>query len=495
LNFVYPNLKVSDIKFKEFFDYIPNPIYIWKKIENKLLLVYYNRATENITNFKIKEFLERTAKEIYKDKPQIIEDLHQCINKKLNFSREMSYKLISVDKEKHFYVTYNYISPDLIFVHTEDITKQKKAEGNLRKSEIEKTFILNGISELIVFQDTKNNIIWANKVAGDSVGISQDDLVGRKCYEVWHNREIPCKICPVNRAVKTGNQEIDGVISPDGREWIIKGFPIRDENSTLIGIVEVAEDITAKKQTERKLKESEEKYRHAYSRTNLYKDIFTHDINNILQNILSSLELSKIFSHDPNKKKEFEDVTTLINGEVIRGRNLVSNVQKMSDVEDLKIYVGSIEAFNILKQAIDLLKKNYPHRKIVIGIEASQEEYYVFANELLKSVFENVFFNCVTHNRNPIIEISVKISNEKKDRVDYIRFEFTDNGMGIPDSMKKNIFVREYKDSEIPTGIGLGLLLVKRILESYEGEIKVEDRIRGDYSKGSNFIILIPKAV
>jgi len=43
-------------------------------------------------------------------------------------------------------------------------------------------------------------------------------------------------------------------------------------------------------------------------------------------------------------------------------------------------------------------------------------------------------------------------------------------------------------------GIGLGLSLVKIIIEMYGGEIRVEDRIKGDHTKGSNFIVLIPEA-
>ncbi len=54
---------------------------------------------------------------------------------------------------------------------------------------------------------------------------------------------------------------------------------------------------------------------------------------------------------------------------------------------------------------------------------------------------------------------------------------------------------KEYKKDKMPSGIGLGLLLVNRILKSYNGEIRVEDRIEGDYSKGNNFILFIPEAV
>ena len=60
--------------------------------------------------------------------------------------------------------------------------------------------------------------------------------------------------------------------------------------------------------------------------------------------------------------------------------------------------------------------------------------------------------------------------------------------------MKDKIFSREFKEEELPSGIGLSLLLVKRIVERYSGQIRVEDKIKGDHTQGSNFIILIPEA-
>ena len=41
--------------------------------------------------------------------------------------------------------------------------------------------------------------------------------------------------------------------------------------------------------------------------------------------------------------------------------------------------------------------------------------------------------------------------------------------------------------------MGIGLSLVKTIIDSYEGKIWVEDKVKGDYTKGSNFILLIPE--
>ncbi len=67
--------------------------------------------------------------------------------------------------------------------------------------------------------------------------------------------------------------------------------------------------------------------------------------------------------------------------------------------------------------------------------------------------------------------------------------------IGITESRKKYIFQEKYKKENNSKGMGFGLTLVKKIIKSYNGKIWVEDRIKGDYSKGSNLIILIPEAI
>ena len=70
--------------------------------------------------------------------------------------------------------------------------------------------------------------------------------------------------------------------------------------------------------------------------------------------------------------------------------------------------------------------------------------------------------------------------------------EFIDNGLGIEDRRKKNIFQRGFNQDKSIYGMGLGLSLVSIIIDKFNGEIWVEDRIKGDYKRGSNFIIKIP---
>lgn len=96
------------------------------------------------------------------------------------------------------------------------------------------------------------------------------------------------------------------------------------------------------------------------------------------------------------------------------------------------------------------------------------------------------------HNKNKIIEVLIKVSKEKYDQIPYIKIEFIDNGIGISNERKKEIFfAREEEESKFK--IGLGLSFIKKIVEYYKGKIWVEDKIKGEYSKGSNFKLLIPE--
>ena len=73
--------------------------------------------------------------------------------------------------------------------------------------------------------------------------------------------------------------------------------------------------------------------------------------------------------------------------------------------------------------------------------------------------------------------------------------EFIDNGIGVPDERKKMIFKRGNRELKGSKGMGIGLSLVKKILKNYKGKIWVEDKVKGDYSKGSKFVLLIPNFI
>ncbi|MFX0072231.1 MAG: PAS domain S-box protein [Candidatus Hermodarchaeota archaeon] len=748
------NLELTGEKCNDIFDALPCPMYVWRKKDNDLILIKYNDAAKIFTEGKVESLLGIKASELHRNDPIILRDLNQSINEKITISKEFNFNLKSLNKKADLKVDYIFIPPDLVLVHTHDITKQKKLQDTLLKSEKEKSIILNSTRENITFQDKNLKIIWANKAAADSTNMTLEELLGKYCYEIWPKRNEPCENCPVLKSITTGLPEKSEQKTPDGKYWSISANPVKDENGNVLGTVEITiettaqkfaeenlrrerdilgritdtspvgitlvnkigeirfanpqaekilglskdeitqrtynapswkitdndgnpfpdeelpfqkvkntresvfdvrhaikwpsglkrylsinaspifdesgnfdgmvatlEDITEKwmieqklresdekfrtlaenipgviylcknderwtmlylnnavkqltgypkedfisdqisfvdiyhpddtpqifevvekalekhvpfhltyrikhksgdwrwidevgigiyendeivmlegfltditdiKLAEQKLKKSEEKYRKAYNRLDLYKDLFTHDINNIFQNILSSNELIMLYSNNPEKLQDFVEVANLIKEQVSRGASLVSNVQLLTELEEKEKPIISIEICSLLKNAINQIKKENISKEINVNVESAQNQYYVMANELLFEVFENILSNSIKHNKNPQIKVLIKISNIQDNNQKFLKLEFIDNGIGIPDSMKENIFKREFQRDE-SSGIGLGLLLIKRILDSYKGKIEVKDRIEGDYSKGSNFTILIPE--
>lgn len=122
------------------------------------------------------------------------------------------------------------------------------------EKELYKKLILDSIEEHIVYYDRNMNILYANESAGRSINLSPEDLIGRRCYELWHKREDICQSCPVKRSMETGKMEEGEIVSFDGRVWYIKGYPVKNERGEIVGAVEITQEITEKKKMEEEIK-------------------------------------------------------------------------------------------------------------------------------------------------------------------------------------------------------------------------------------------------
>ena len=241
------------------------------------------------------------------------------------------------------------------------------------------------------------------------------------------------------------------------------------------------------------MKEIQKKYRDAYNQSEFYKDLLSHDINNILQIILTSAELCSHYSKDGEILEKLDKIIIKIKQQCERGANIVSTIQKISHLEKNLINLQPIEILELLKKEIEFIKESFESKQINIQVDFPSEKLYVNANLILADVFENILYNAVKYNQNSNIEIVIKISKELKGEMKYIKMEFMDNGIGIPDSQKELIFQKRYKLENKVGGMGIGLSLVTIAMNRFNGKVWVEDRVRGDYSKGSNFVILIPE--
>jgi signal transduction histidine kinase len=243
------------------------------------------------------------------------------------------------------------------------------------------------------------------------------------------------------------------------------------------------------------LKRSRKKYERAYQRINFYKDIFSHDIGNILQNLQSSIDLIKLYLNDPNKVNEIDKVLKIYNSQIKKAEKLISNVKKISQIEEHQIDLRPVDSLEVLNKSIKHIKSFFKSRKIEFKIiPIHKNDKLVKANDLLFDVFDNILRNAIIYNKSSIVKITIRFSELIENKTTYIKIEFMDNGMGIPDVRKKSIFERGDVKIEKARGIGVGLPFCKMIIDLFKGKIWVEDRIEGNPEKGTNFIVMIPRA-
>jgi len=122
-------------RIKTQFKSFPIPTYIWQKRENTFVFIDYNDAAYNITDGNVEKTIGFTLEEMYGDNQEIIEDMYNCFYKKIIIRREIKLEYKITKKQKDLFVTYVFVEPDLVMVHTEDITEKRKLEEEIRKSE------------------------------------------------------------------------------------------------------------------------------------------------------------------------------------------------------------------------------------------------------------------------------------------------------------------------------------------------------------------------
>ena len=244
---------------------------------------------------------------------------------------------------------------------------------------------------------------------------------------------------------------------------------------------------------EDRLLKSEKKYREAYNRADFYKDLFVHDINNFLQSLEFSLEIFQNYLKEPQKTEKFQDLINLLKGEVARATSLTLSVKKLYDIDTGVIEIVPTDLCMALKGAIINSKATHQSENFNVKVEFEQSNYTVRANDLLFIVFTSIINNAIKFNNNLEKEIIIQITSVEKEGKKHVKIEFTDNGIGIPDNVKQSIFMKIYEKPKDYYRIGMGLIFVREVIDSYQGSIWVEDRVEGDYKQGSKFIMLIPQ--
>lgn len=223
----------------------------------------------------------------------------------------------------------------------------------------------------------------------------------------------------------------------------------------------------------------------AKERAELYLDLMGHDISNIHQAALGYLELARDMPCD-SRHEYLDKAAEALN----RSSRLIDNVRKLQNFQDDR-HLHDVDVCAVLAGVHEEYATT-PGKMLTFNLNC-HTNCHILADDLLHDVFSNLVGNAVKHTGDRA-HIVISLDRVSEDGLDYCRVLVEDDGPGIPDKSKKTLFNRSLKGTPRPKGMGLGLYIVKTLVENYGGRVWVEDRVQGDYTKGAKFMVMLPVA-
>jgi signal transduction histidine kinase len=233
-----------------------------------------------------------------------------------------------------------------------------------------------------------------------------------------------------------------------------------------------------REQAERELKE-------AKAQSEMYLDLMGHDINNMNQIALGFLELA-IDALPPDDR--MRELIARPREALESSTSLINNVRRLQKAKKGSLGLHAIEVCSVLDKVIPRFE-NVAGREITIR-KNYECECSVMANDLLDDVFANIIGNAIKHSKGALtigVNVSCVYIHNKK----FCRIGIEDNGPGIPDDLKNSLLTRFQRESKCASGKGLGLYLINTLVEDFHGRAWIENRVPGDHTKGSLFVVLL----
>ncbi|MFX0092701.1 MAG: ATP-binding protein, partial [Candidatus Hodarchaeota archaeon] len=293
-----------------------------------------------------------------------------------------------------------------------------------------------------------------NKKGCEILGYEEDEILGKNWFENFLPERVRKEVKSVFDRLMTGEIEPveyfeNQVLTKKGEERIIAWHNtfIRDETGNNIKTLSSGEDITNRV----KAQESEI----------FLHELLRHDVKNkcvTTQGYLELLEETKLVE----EQIKLLEGAMKINASAV---NLISKIRYLRTIEQgLDISRTDLKAF------LEEVTNNYREKTVEKGIELSLKsaEVQVQGGPLLKELFSNVIENAIQHSNCTKIQISVQTDKNS------VLIAIEDNGRGVPTEIKNTLFDKGVKGAD-SHGSGLGLYLVKKIVENYNGLIEAKD--------------------
>jgi PAS domain S-box-containing protein len=353
-----------------------------------------------------------------------------------------------------------------------DLTVRRRAEEALRKSEelyhtLAKNFP-NG-SVLLFDHDLRYTIADGTGLA--KVGLSKEMLEGKTIWEA-----LPPETCaviePHYRAALAGAASSFEVPYAN-RVYLVHTLPVKDESGETSAGMAMTQDITQRTEVER------------------LKDEFISTVSHELRTPLASLrgfaELMLEREFPPDKRQRF---LSIIHGETVRLTNLINDFLDLQRIESGRqaYHLERVKLTDLLPESIALFAQ--VDEKHTLRLEMPDALPSVHADkDRIRQVLSNLLSNAIKFSPEGG-EVVVGARQEGA----YVEVWVADQGVGIPAEAISQLFSKFFRVDNNQTrhigGTGLGLALVKELIEAHQGRVWVDSEV----GRGSTFFFTLPVA-
>lgn len=490
--------------YKRLFELSPDPIFV--HCDGKIVLA--NPATERLFNMKdSKDVIGRNVMDfIHPDYIDIATSRINTVYKGGIVAPFIEEKFISndgtvIDVEIGT-SPFQYKDKSSILVVARNISKRKKMERDLRANESLLREITENISDMIVKTDTDGKIKYVTPAKNDILGYGVDNVIGKNFFDFIHIDDKKDVVGEIKKLISTTiNQKNQfRCIHVDKRiVWLDVSFStVVDDNDKVVGLILSARDVTKRIEVEKVMKENQEKARFLNQaieydrfRTDFFANI-SHELRTPINVILGTLQLMDLKFKDifnENEKKSRGYLKTMKQNcyRLVRLINNLIDVTKI-DAGYFEIHLSNCNIVSVIEEITLSVAGYVENNGISLLFDTEMEEKIIACDkDKIERIMLNLISNAIKFT-NSGGSISVNIFETK----DNVVISVKDTGIGIPKEKQQLIFDRFIQVDKSLTrnkeGSGIGLSLVKALVEMQGGKIFLESQI----NVGSEFSFNLP---
>ncbi|WP_405199190.1 PAS domain S-box protein [Christiangramia sp. LLG6405-1] len=351
----------------------------------------------------------------------------------------------------------------------DDITIRKRYKESLQAQKDKYSSIIANMNLGLLEVDADVKILMANQSFEDISGYTEAELLGEHPGELLlteSSREIFENEIGIENADQIKNHEVD-VISKNGelRTWLISGTPNLNMKGEITGSIFIHLDITDRKDLENKQVELLKDLEVQNQELNDYAHIVSHDLKSPLRNISALLS----WTREDFKNQLGDD--SLINIDLMQDKvekmdHLIENILKYSSIDRSSASVEKVDVQALVEDIIamiyipDHIKVTIKNKLPVIDADTTR----------IQQLFQNIISNAVNYidKEKGVVEVDVEENPNE-----YI-FSVKDNGIGIPADQHDRIFQIFNTASDHRKSTGIGLSIVRKIIDLYHGRVWLE---------------------